>query len=156
MPRSGTTLTEQIISAHEDVHGAGELNYMTEAIESFSRNKENKNLRLWEIFKDIKQVSFEDLKKMQTEYSKKLKLHDLKNKIITDKAPLNFRWIGFIKMIFPNSKIIHCNRNPMDICFSRIAIKILHCPSIFTEITRVFFRFSSFFIFSFFLFDFPI
>ena len=36
---------------------------MTEAIESFSRNKENKNLRLWEIFKDIKQVSFEDLKK---------------------------------------------------------------------------------------------
>ena len=118
MPRSGTTLTEQIISAHEDVHGAGELNYMTEAIESFSRNKENKNLRLWEIFKDIKQVSFEDLKKMQTEYSEKLKLHDLKNKIITDKAPLNFRWIGFIKMIFPNSKIIHCKRNPMDICFS--------------------------------------
>ena len=42
----------------------------------------------------------------------------IKNKIITDKAPLNFRWIGFIKMIFPNSKIIHCNRNPMDICFS--------------------------------------
>ena len=63
MPRSGTTLVEQIISAHSDVHGAGELNYMTEAIESFSRNKENKNLRLWEIFKDIKQVNFEDLKK---------------------------------------------------------------------------------------------
>ena len=118
MPRSGTTLVEQIISAHSDVHGAGELNYMTEAIESFSRNKENKNLRLWEIFKDIKEISFEDIKKMQFDYSDKLKLHDSKNKIITDKAPLNFRWIGFIKMIFPNSKIIHCNRNPMDICFS--------------------------------------
>ncbi len=118
MPRSGTTLVEQIISSHKDVHGSGELNYMTEAIESFSRNKENKNLRLWKIFKDITQIDFEDLKKMQIEYSEKLRLHDFKNKIITDKAPLNFRWIGFIKIIFPNSKIIHCNRNPMDICFS--------------------------------------
>ncbi len=118
MPRSGTTLVEQIISAHSDVHGAGELNYMTESIENFSKNRENKNFRLWEIFKDIKQVNFEDLEKMQIEYSEKLKLHGSKNKIITDKAPLNFRWIGFIKMIFPNSKIIHCNRNPMDICFS--------------------------------------
>ena len=118
MPRSGTTLVEQIISSHKNVHGSGELNYMTEAIENFSRNKENKDLRLWEIFKDIKQIKFEDLRKMQNEYSEKLKLHDLENKIITDKAPLNFRWIGFIKMIFPNSKIIHCNRNPMDICFS--------------------------------------
>ena len=118
MPRSGTTLAEQIISSHKDVHGAGELNYMTEAIENFSKNKNNKDLQLWEIFKDIEEINFEDLKKMQIEYSEKLKLHDLKSKIITDKAPLNFRWIGFIKMIFPNSKIIHCNRNPMDICFS--------------------------------------
>jgi hypothetical protein len=40
------------------------------------------------------------------------------NKIIIDKAPLNYRWIGFIKKLFPNSKIIHCQRDPMDTCFS--------------------------------------
>ena len=38
--------------------------------------------------------------------------------IITDKAPQNFRWIGFIKLFFPNSKIIHCFRNPKDNCLS--------------------------------------
>ena len=37
---------------------------------------------------------------------------------MTDKAPLNFRWIGFIKNIFPNAKIIHCNRDPKNNCFS--------------------------------------
>ena len=47
-----------------------------------------------------------------------------REKIITDKAPLNFRWIGLIKMIFPNSKIIHCERNGMDTCYSKISWKI--------------------------------
>ena len=37
---------------------------------------------------------------------------------ITDKAPLNFRWIGLIKILFPSSKIIHCSRNPRDNCLS--------------------------------------
>ena len=118
MPRSGTTLTEQIISAHQDVYGAGELNYMTEAIENFSKNGANEHLPLWERLKNVNEFNFEDLKKIQIEYSEKLSLHDFNTKIVTDKAPLNFRWIGFIKIIFPNSKIIHCNRNPMDICFS--------------------------------------
>ena len=39
-------------------------------------------------------------------------------KVFTDKAPLNFKWIGFIKTIFPNAKIVHCDRDAMDTCFS--------------------------------------
>ena len=39
-------------------------------------------------------------------------------KIITDKLPVNFKWIGFIKLILPNAKIIHCKRNPKDTCLS--------------------------------------
>ena len=39
-------------------------------------------------------------------------------KYIVDKSPLNFKWTGFIRMIFPNSYIINCNRDPMDICWS--------------------------------------
>ena len=42
----------------------------------------------------------------------------LMNNILTDKAPLNFKWIGFIKIFFPNSKIIHCKRNSKDNCLS--------------------------------------
>ena len=37
---------------------------------------------------------------------------------ITDKLPINFKWIGLIRSIFPNSKVVHCVRNPKDVCFS--------------------------------------
>ena len=40
------------------------------------------------------------------------------NKIIVDKMPFNFKWIGFIKILFPHAKIIHSNRNPVDSAFS--------------------------------------
>ena len=118
MPRSGTTLTEQIISSHKDVHGAGELNYMSDAVELFDEKNKNDKTPLWKILENIKEIKFEHLERMQKQYSEKLSLHDFNEEVVTDKAPLNFRWIGFIKKIFPNSKIIHCKRNPMDICFS--------------------------------------
>ena len=47
-----------------------------------------------------------------------LKKIDSDKNIITDKAPLNFKWIGFLLITFPNCKIIHSIRNPMDICWS--------------------------------------
>ena len=118
MPRSGTTLTEQIISSHKDVHGAGELNYMSDAVQLFAEKNKNEKTPLWKILENIKEIKFEHLERMQKQYSEKLSLHDFNEEVVTDKAPLNFRWIGFIKKIFPNSKIIHCKRNPMDICFS--------------------------------------
>ena len=55
---------------------------------------------------------FVDFKKFYLE-----KINSSKN-IITDKAPLNFKWIGFLLIAFPNCKIIHLNRNPMDVCWS--------------------------------------
>ena len=44
--------------------------------------------------------------------------HPFDKNLITDKAPQNFLWIGFIKIFLPNSKIIHCYRNPKDNCLS--------------------------------------
>ena len=61
---------------------------------------------------------FSERIKVSNDYHELLKLHNFKNSIITDKAPQNFRWIGFIKIFFPNSKIILCSRNPKDICLS--------------------------------------
>ena len=112
MPRSGTTLVEQILSAHKKVYGAGELSFLSDAInrhviidKKFINNK-------------IENISEEKLRLIQGDYLKNLENFNFKEDYLVDKAPLNFRWIGFIRILFPNSRIIHCIRDPMDTCFS--------------------------------------
>jgi len=114
MPRSGTSLVEQIISSHSDVFGAGELTQLSKIIknnliieDSISSEKVN-NL--------INSDEFADL--LRKDYFNYLNRFDASETFITDKAPLNFRWIGLIKILFPESKIIHCTRNSKDNCFS--------------------------------------
>ena len=106
MPRSGTTLTEQIISSHNKVSGAGELPFLSDNFEKY-RSKLNFNTINDNVINDAK-----------VDYINKLKSFNYKSEYITDKSPLNFRWIGFIKQMFPDSKIIHCERDPMDTCYS--------------------------------------
>ena len=112
MPRSGTTLVEQIIASHKDVVGAGELIYLQHTIEKnfiedFKINKQK-----------ILDLGLADHNIPQDQYFELLNIHKFDDKIITDKAPQNFRWIGFMKIFFPNCKIIHCNRNSKDNCLS--------------------------------------
>ncbi len=113
MPRSGTTLVEQILSSHKKVYGAGELNYMTNLVYKFFLNENH-------IFKNknINNFNKEDLKNAKNYYEKNTNLFNYQEKFMIDKAPLNFRWIGFILKLFPNSKIINCERDMMDICWS--------------------------------------
>jgi len=112
MPRSGTTLIEQIISTHRDVCGAGELIYLEDIVtENFLKNN---RLIKPKILSEIKSHN----NKIENQYNELLKLHNFESKNITDKAPHNFRWIGFIKIFFPNSKIVHCIRKPKDNCLS--------------------------------------
>ena len=112
MPRSGTTLTEQIISSHRKVYGAGELYFLSKSIEKnfFFENKLDKQ--------KIINLQSSPQNPVYNQYIKLVKLFNIDENIITDKAPLNFMFIGFIKVFFPNSKIIHCNRNPKDNCLS--------------------------------------
>ena len=109
MPRSGTSLVEQIISSHSDVYGGGELVYLTDIIFKIFRDKN--------IFFDTKNLENKS-KILQDDYLKKICLIDNSDKCFTDKTPLNFKWIGFIINFFPNSKIIHCKRNSLDNCWS--------------------------------------
>jgi tetratricopeptide (TPR) repeat protein len=112
MPRSGTTLVEQIISSHKKVYGAGELIYLTNIInEEFFEDKKIKKNKII----DSQNNPINHLNK---KYFDNLDLHKFSENVITDKAPQNFKWIGFIKIFFPNSKIIHCNRDPKDNCLS--------------------------------------
>ncbi len=109
LPRSGTSLAEQIISSHNQVYGAGELNYL----ENLIKKKFFLNDRL-----DLSLISKNKFKSLAydtgKEYLDLIENFKTKKNIITDKAPQNFKWIGFISLIFPNIKIIHCSRNSKD------------------------------------------
>ena len=108
LPRSGTTLLHQIISSHSNVFGAGELPIMrTNLIKKvFEKESFEKILNDTEYRRQLSE-------KMMAEF----RLHH-KEQIILDKAPLNFQWIGFIKILFPNAKIIHSKRNLKDTALS--------------------------------------
>jgi len=105
LPRSGTTLAHQILSNHSEVYGAGELNILNKY---FLRNLTKK-----EFFDNL----INNNEKIKNElYNHFAQLSD--NKILLDKAPLNFRWIGYIRILFPDAKIIHCQRNIKDTALS--------------------------------------
>tara|TARA_B100002019_G_C21237283_1_gene583462 strand:+ start:157 stop:1716 length:1560 start_codon:yes stop_codon:yes gene_type:complete len=112
MPRSGTTLVEQIVAAHSSVSGAGEIHYLSKIIEDNFVNDVN-----FDKSKILNETNRSN-NLLYKQYNSLIDFHNFENNIITDKAPQNFIWIGFIKLFFPNSKIIHCNRNPKDNCLS--------------------------------------
>ena len=109
MPRSGTSLVEQIISSHHSVHGAGELNnfknIVTPALKNYIGNLKNT-------------VNEDDLLSIRSNYIKSLEDLNVSEKIITDKMPVNFRMIGLILTAIPEAKIIHLTRDPKATCWS--------------------------------------
>lgn len=112
MPRSGTTLTHQIISSHSNVYGGGEMLIIGKIfnkkihdnvyLDNFFKTKSNE-------FNEFINKTSKEIKKIFIQFSKE---------IILDKSPLNFIWIGFIKALFPTAKIIHCKRNLRDVALS--------------------------------------
>jgi hypothetical protein len=105
MPRSGTTLVEQIISSNSKVFGAGELEFLNQAINTSS----------WQLEKDRQRV----FSTVRSFYNRKISaLCDALN--VTDKMPLNFRWVGFILNSMPESKIVHLTRSPAAVCWSNL------------------------------------
>jgi tetratricopeptide (TPR) repeat protein len=124
MPRSGTTLCEQILSSHSKVFGGGELQSFIDISEI--GNTVNVNDQLINAYKDkINKMSFEILKQKNSEYINKLEKFSKNHQYVTDKMPHNFVLIGFIKILFPNAKIIYCQRDKMDNCFSLFAHKFV-------------------------------
>lgn len=113
MPRSGTTLLEQILSSHPGVHGAGELLDLNEVVMTRSANSP---------FPDfVPGLSAEDFARMGEEYRERLWRLAPDAARITDKMPANFFYIGMIHLMLPEAKIIHAMRDPMDSCFSNYA-----------------------------------
>lgn len=104
MPRSGTTLVEQIISSHSDVYGAGELEYLDAGIDRTGLMSGP--------------LSQENIRALRNFYLAEVEKLDVKERVVTDKMPLNFRWVGFILSAFPEAKIVHVKRDRVATCWS--------------------------------------
>jgi tetratricopeptide (TPR) repeat protein len=114
MPRSGTSLVEQILASHPRVHGAGEREEMLQLAD-----------RLPEALNDsrfypgcIDALTRETTAALSREFLKTLRRADPQAGRITDKMPGNFHHVGLIATLFPNAPIIHCRRDPRDTCLS--------------------------------------
>lgn len=113
MPRSGTTLLEQVFHAHRDVFGAGELGFMSQLVRS-----EFKDMRTFEDKLKAGKVTNETFRGIGAAYLEKVRAIETDSPFITDKMPHNFLQVGFIKLALPNAKIIHSYRNPIDNAFA--------------------------------------
>lgn len=108
MPRSGSSLVEQILSSHSKVHGGGELPFLGDLL----------NERLGKFPDDIQGISDDELEDIGLEYLKKVRMLNSEAQYIVDKMPSNYQYVGLITKILPEALIINTNRDPMDCCVS--------------------------------------
>ena len=113
MPRSGTTLVEQILSRHPNVHGGGELKLLGRVIGGYFLHH----------FKDhfprgMEQINCNNFEELGKQYCEMLSHYNPETTHITNKMPSNFLYVGMIRLMLPHATIIHCMRNPLDTCFS--------------------------------------
>ena len=112
MPRSGTTLLDQILISHDAVSGAGELHLLTHLIEQAGG--------------PVASTNPEALARIRDGYLAGIARYANGAGFVTDKMPLNFRWVGHIRAALPEAKIIHMARQPEAVCWSTYR---LHFPS---------------------------
>jgi tetratricopeptide (TPR) repeat protein len=112
MPRSGTTLVEQILASHPKIFGAGERDDFKKAV---IRLSDRKRVSFPEL---VSTVSDEDLRQLGTSYLDVIRATAPEASRITDKTLLNFHYIGLIHLALPHARIIHTRRDPIDTCLS--------------------------------------
>jgi tetratricopeptide (TPR) repeat protein len=113
MPRSGTTLLEQILSTNPGVFGAGELKDMNEVVIGAMPGADYKQ------YPDgVNALSSEDFRRLGEQYTERVWRNAPDATRITDKMPSNFFYLGMIHLMLPEARIIHAMRDPMDSCFS--------------------------------------
>ena len=114
MPRSGSTLVEQILASHPDVYGAGEVKYLSLAI-----------ARVRDRFPSIpkypgmmEKISPAQLGIVANDYLNMITAASGNSTRVTDKLLTNYFFVGLIHMLFPRAKIVHTQRDPVDTCLS--------------------------------------
>ena len=114
MPRSGTSLIEQIISSHSSVYGAGELPYVNKLANSMQTSES-----LSSPFPEcLNEISSQSMTALASKLIADVREEKTDKPKISDKMPHNFQHIGLIHKLLPNAKFINCVRDPRDTCLS--------------------------------------
>jgi hypothetical protein len=114
MPRSGTTLIEQILASHPEVRGGGETDLFANALASLDAGEG----KAFVFPDDAALLSGERLRRLGADYVGGLRLTAAEVERIADKTIDNFRFAGLIHLALPNASLIHARRDPMDTCVS--------------------------------------
>ena len=112
MPRSGTTLAEQILASHPDVHGAGEISALQDVLNRTA------GLRQPDFADRLVRLENKDLIEMADVYQKQARRNCEGQHFVTDKMTDNYLYVGLIYLMFPQARVIHCRRDPLDTCLS--------------------------------------
>jgi len=116
LPRSGSTLLEQILASHSQVDGTKELGFILAIVRSLGGKKKKSDISRYPgILTDLSVSQLQDLGQ---EYMERSRIHRGAAPFFVDKMPNNFMHVGLIHMILPNAKIIDARRHPMASCFS--------------------------------------
>lgn len=122
LPRSGTTLVSQILTSHSKIENVGEISLIRKIIEEFFY--ENNSLSFDKINYELNL----DTNKLNDLFFNDVNffLQNTKYKYVIDKTPTNYIWMGFLKILFPNSYIVYCRRNYKDNYLSLFKNNLLH------------------------------
>src|SRR5207248_6790838 len=114
MPRSGSTLTEQIIQSHPDVYGAGEIKTLSASI-GMVRMKYPSLAKYPAMVKQMRSSQFGAI---ADNYLKAISSYSTTAKRVTDKLLTYYYFAGLLHTLYPKAKIIHTMRSPVDTCLS--------------------------------------
>jgi tetratricopeptide (TPR) repeat protein len=114
MPRSGTTLVEQILASHPMVHGAGELRDLGDIVQGWG----GKDGAAPVFPESMARLTQTELGLIGARYLRRLRTHSKSARRITDKMPANYFFAGLISLALPGARIVHVVRDPIDTCLS--------------------------------------
>jgi len=121
MPRSGTTLVEQILASHARIHGAGELQLLPNLVAGLARMLAESGG-----YPDaLEALDPAQVGRLSRGYVEELTRGAGDCQRVTDKLPGNFLELGLISLLFPGARVIHCRRDPRDLCVSNFVQRFM-------------------------------
>ncbi|MBF0197399.1 MAG: tetratricopeptide repeat protein [Planctomycetes bacterium] len=133
MPRSGTTLTEQIIATHPSVHGAGELKQIGAIRNRLSDYSPEKRTFPFSAL----DISYDDSKIISNKHIEYLQSMSPDSVRVTDKMPFNLFSLGLMALLFPRAKFIYCKRNALDNCLSCYFVRFVEKMTFSTNLENL-------------------
>ncbi|GAB2518998.1 tetratricopeptide repeat-containing sulfotransferase family protein [Microbulbifer agarilyticus] len=120
MPRSGTSLTDQVLASHSAIASLGEVSFaydMTNRVGDLTGSAYPGG---------VLQLSAAQLEQLANEYRQRIPNTLADSAIVLDKTPMNYQCLGLLAEAFPDAQFIHCQRNPIDNCFSIFKLPFSH------------------------------